>query len=103
MADTNKLMKALTIQVHMAAWERKTRKYGASPNQASNFIQQLQMDLESHDDQQNKMKDLVTNVLKQMMTDSATPVALSAPTDDSLTSVNLAQADEITRLKSQIK
>ena len=98
MADTSKLMKALTIQVHMAAWERKTRKYGASPNQSSNFIQQLQMDLESSDDQQNKMKDLVTSVLNDMLKDSGKEIPVTTDQE-----TILAQDKEIKRLQASIK
>ena len=98
MADTSKLMKALTIQVHCAAWERKTRKYGASPNQTSNFIQQLQMDLESSDDQQNKMKDLVTSVLNDMLKDSGKEIPVTTDQE-----TILAQDKEIKRLQAAIQ
>ena len=90
-------MKALTIQAHMAAWERKTRRFGASPQQTSNFIQALQSDLDSAEDQKGKMKQLVVEALKDMVGAKNE----DSPADSKDTQI-IEQSNLITELKQKI-
>lgn len=99
--DTDKLMKALTIQAHMAAWERKTRRFGASPQQTSNFIQALQSDLDSADDQKSKMKAMVADIMKDMLV--APAPSIDDPSTDSKDATIIAQAQEIKQLQAKVK
>jgi len=99
--NTDKLMKALTIQAHMAAWERKTRRFGASPQQTSNFIQALQSDLDTSDDQKSKMKAMLTEIMKEMLVSGTDEIKKDDKPSNEPTILELQE--EIKLLQAKVK
>lgn len=101
--NTDKMMLAYTFSAHISAFERKTRRWGASSQQVSNHLETLSNDLQSAQNQSgNAIRGLIKDAVKEALNPPVTEEAKPA-SKKGLAAQLLDAQSEVKRLKQAIK